>query len=432
MKTVLVIGAYGMIGSGIVRALRAEGHRVIGLGRNRHAALRAFPMIDWFIQDLDFMTEPRAWADVLDEVEFVVNCAGTHGIGGRVEAELVHHSAVAALASICADTGIGLIHMSCAGASVDSSDPHLRHIGAGDAAVAVFGGEYWILRPGLVLGEGASAPGRVLRALAAVRLFRLTAFARRRVQTVALPDLADAVLQCLDGDIAAGTIADIVEAEPQAMTTLIRDLRVWLGIGPGGLPLHLPAVLLWPLALGGTVLATLGWRPALQLATLRRLSRDVLGDPAPWVAAGGDPPRPMARNLAMLPATSDTRAAAGLAQLLPLIVILLALITGTSGVASWFEREALYALLEGTGLPQNLRDALVYGTVFIQVSLGMMLLMRRTARMAAWGVITLALIFLVAATRVVPTLWFDPMVPLLNLLAVIMLGVIVLIALPRR
>ena len=49
---ILVLGAYGLIGSGVARHLRDRGHIVSGLGRNRATAQRVLPEIDWIYRDM--------------------------------------------------------------------------------------------------------------------------------------------------------------------------------------------------------------------------------------------------------------------------------------------------------------------------------------------------------------------------------------------
>jgi len=49
---VLVLGAYGVIGEGIVRALRARGFTVVGLGRSVAAAERRVPEVAWRQADI--------------------------------------------------------------------------------------------------------------------------------------------------------------------------------------------------------------------------------------------------------------------------------------------------------------------------------------------------------------------------------------------
>jgi uncharacterized protein YbjT (DUF2867 family) len=65
-KTILVIGAYGFIGSAIARRLARAGHPVRGLGRSAARGRLMLPGIDWVEGDLRAMTTPQDWTAALD------------------------------------------------------------------------------------------------------------------------------------------------------------------------------------------------------------------------------------------------------------------------------------------------------------------------------------------------------------------------------
>lgn len=134
----------------------------------------------------------------------------------------------------------------------------------------------------------------------------------------------------------------------------------------------------------------------------------------------------------MLTASREIRVATALALVLPLVLVVLAAIWGASGVAAWVQRDALYTVFDGTNAPRNLRDAMVYGSIVAQLGLATMILLRRTARLAAWGFIALTLCYMVVGTLVVPVLWLKPLGPLVKLPGLMLLAIIVLVALPRR
>jgi uncharacterized protein YbjT (DUF2867 family) len=72
-RTILVIGAYGFIGSATTRALAGVSHPVRGLGRSAAWGRRVLPGIDWVQGDLRAMTAPADWAVALDGIVTVVN-----------------------------------------------------------------------------------------------------------------------------------------------------------------------------------------------------------------------------------------------------------------------------------------------------------------------------------------------------------------------
>ena len=74
--TVLIVGAYGLIGSDVARRLARDGHTIIGMGRDVDTGNRVLPTINWLSADLRSMTDVGAWQSYLKGVDAVVNCSG--------------------------------------------------------------------------------------------------------------------------------------------------------------------------------------------------------------------------------------------------------------------------------------------------------------------------------------------------------------------
>ncbi|WP_137699544.1 SDR family oxidoreductase [Marimonas lutisalis] len=432
MSTVLVIGAYGLIGSGVVRELRACGHRVIGLGRDKVQAKAAFPDIDWFISDLAHLTEPRAWSDVLEDADFVVNCAGALQDGGGDRLATVHHDAIAALASICAESGIGLVQISAAGAEPDAPTAFMRTKAEGDASIRAFGGDYWILRPGLVLADSAYGGTALLRLLCAVPVVQPLAMGRKPVQCVGLPDLARAVVSCIEGDIPPGTEADLVEDEPHRLSEVVREMRKWLGFRKARLTLPAPRFALYPVSWIADALGRLGWRSPLRSTAVKSLAQGITGDAEPWRQAGGTPMKSLRGIFTELPARPENRLAARMQLLMPLVILTLAVFWIASGAIGLIRLDAARAVLAPTGWDEPLRSAAVVGGAVLDIFLGLMVLVRRTARLACWGMGLVSLGYLAAASTFLPGLWLDPLGPLVKVVPGIVLALVALPLLSKR
>lgn len=432
MSTVLVLGAYGMIGQGIVRHLLAEGHRVKGLGRSAREARRAFPGLDWLIRDLADMTAPEDWAHGLQDVDFVVNAAGALQDGPADDLTLVHETAIAALARACAARGTGLVQVSSVGVRPDASTHFFRSKAAGDAAVRGSGAPHWILRPGLVMADTAYGATGLLRMLAAVPLVQPLAMAQAQVQTIGLRDLARAVAACLDGTIPEGTEADLVETHKHSLATLAASLRGWLGFAPARATLHAPGWALRLASRGADALGRLGWRSPLRSNALTALGESVLGDPAPWRAAGGPPIAGLDQTLAAMPARAEDRLAARIRLAMPFVVATLALFWLLSGLIGLARLDAAAEWLTDAGWPLWLSRASVVAWSLVDIALGAALLWRPWARRAVLGMVAVSLAYLGLATLILPGLWADPLGPLLKIVPGIMLALLALPMLESR
>ena len=99
---VLVLGAHGFIGTGIVAALRRHGMSVCSVvrGDGGHVAP------DRIGVDLSRMCTPEHWLPLLQDVDAVVNAAGILRESSRHDFEAIHLAAPLALAQACRQLGI--------------------------------------------------------------------------------------------------------------------------------------------------------------------------------------------------------------------------------------------------------------------------------------------------------------------------------------
>ena len=110
---VLVTGATGFVGGGIVRALLADGHEVHGLVRDVAAAARLER--DGVVLHAGDMREPASYVPVVGQVDSVVQAAqlSTSGRVSRARVAAVfaaEHTMTTALANACLDQGRRLLY----------------------------------------------------------------------------------------------------------------------------------------------------------------------------------------------------------------------------------------------------------------------------------------------------------------------------------
>lgn len=412
---VLVVGGYGLIGLGVVRALLAAGHQVVGLGRSAGRGRRLVPGIPWIGGDLARMTKPEDWIAHLSGVTAVVNASGALQDGARDSLALAQDQAIRALIAACEGQGVThYVQISAPGAQADAPSAFLRTKAVADAALRASSLDWTILKPGLVIGAGAYGGTALIRMLAAFPLVQPIVLADAQVQTVSAGDVADAVRAVLAREVATRRDYDLVEPKPHTLLALVIAVRQWVGREDAVAPLRLPRWLGGLIGRIADLAGWLGWRSPVRTTALRALEAGVTGDPAPWVAAGGRPMGSLAQTLAALPATMQERVF-GRAQLVyPVLLLTLAAFWLLSGVIGFVRQEQAEAVIADR-VGGQVATLLVSVGALLDLLIGAGLLLRRWVRTAAWASICVSLGYLLAGTWITPELWADPLGPFVKI-----------------
>lgn len=429
---VLVIGAYGFIGSALARRLHAAGHAVTGLGRDLQLGRRLLPAIGWRAADLTELQTAQAWLPWLADVDVVVNAAGALQSSGRDDVVAVHDTAIRALTDACEAAGIQrLVQVSAPATRADASTAFMRSKAAADAHIHASRLDWVILRPGLVIGRDAYGGSALLRALAVQPGLQALVYGDRPVQTVALDDVADTVLAAVEGVLPAGTDVDLVEDRPRPLREVVAALRAWLGMAPPRWQLDVPAAAAAGVARIADALGRLGWRSPLRSTALAVLGGGVTGDPGPLRGLTGRSRLDLQQTLERQPATVQERWFARSYLLMPLVLGCLSLFWLLSGAIGLARVEAAAGVLDGTAAAA-FAPALVVGGALLDIALGLGVLVRRHARRACLGMVLLTIAYLAAGTLLTPQLWLDPLGVFVKTLPGMVLALVGLVMLESR
>lgn len=431
-RRVLVLGAYGLIGSAVTRRLLADGFAVTGLGRNAATAQKVLPDIQWVIQDLADLCDAASWSSVLSEIDMVVNCAGALQDGAADHLETVHSDMVQALSQACRSSDVGVVQISAIGVRPDASTAFMRSKSRGDEAVRKAGIRYWIFRPGLVLAPTAYGGTVLLRMLAAVPFVQPVAYAGSPIQTVAVADIARIVSMTLQGQIPPGAECDLVEDRTHALRDILAAYRTWLGFAPARWEVAPPQWTLWLTATSADALGSLGWRSPLRRSAMTVLSEGVTGDPGGLKELGISSLSGLNDTLAAAPATIEDRLFARMALLMPVIIGVLCCFWLASGLIGLWKTDTAARVLEDAGWPAAWAVA---GVVFwsgVDIAIAALVLIRKYAALACLAMVGVSAIYLVSATFTAPGLWADPLGPLVKVVPGMMLALVARATLDTR
>lgn len=421
---VFVLGAYGLIGTEVVRALVDAGHEVTGLGRDVAAAERRFPHVSFISADLSRLTRAQDWQPLIERFapDAIVNAAGALQDGARDDVARVQSAAIAALIAAAAAKGaVRFVQISAVRSARDAETAFMRSKGEADAALAASGLDWVILRPGLVFGAQGYGGTALLRAIAAVPYAQPLVHADRIVRTVAVEDVATAVIRVLAGDVATRATYDLVEDDGQPLADVVRRLRAWLGFPVA----NIVTVPLWAARLASgcaDALGWLGWRSPFRSTSLTELAAGIDGDPMPWRQATGRSLQSFKETLARRPSTVQERWFARAFLLKPLIIATLALVFVATGSITLLVPDAAIAVLTDRGIGPTLASLAAIGGAVLDILLGFAVMVRATMPSAARGMIVLTGIYVIAGTVLAPDLWADPLGPLVKAVPIIVLA----------
>jgi len=430
---VLVLGAYGLIGTHLTEALCGAGHVVTGLGRDVAAAKRRLPHVRWRKVDIVNIKRPEQWANLLADQDAVVNCVGALQDGVRDDVTAVQETAMRALFSACAFARVKtVVQVSAVGASIRSATRFMRTKAKADAHLASLDLEWTILRPGLVVGPSAYGATALLRALASFPFVIPVLGGRQRIQTIHGDDVAKSVVAAIEGRVQSRRIYDLVEAETHTLEEVVVAMRAWLGFSPAPI-LRVPKWLGLPLLKIGDGLRWLGWRTPLCSTAFAELSAGVVGDPRAWrEETGAVPATSLAVTLARIPSTVQERWFARAWLVRPVVVGTLSFLWIVSGAIALLQLNAAAAILIDHGVGRPLASAIALTGGVLDIVLGGALLIRGLCARAAQAMIALSLVYLGGATLLASDLWADPLGPLIKVIPAIVLTLVLLGEMPER
>ena len=430
---ILILGAYGFIGSEISRALLERECDVTGFGRNLDYGRVLLPGVRWIKGDLNELTHPDDWTPILDQIDSVINASGLlqSGEGGSVNR--VQRDSIAALIQACDRAGIKrFIQISAAGADRAVANEFMASKGRADAILGQSALDHVILRAGLVIGRNCYGGTELVRMLAALPLVELDPGFEAPLQAIAMSDVVEATLIALDRPAGTRLIIDLVAEHKYSLSEVITAHRKWLGLAPPPRRFLLPRPLVALAARISDVLGRAGWRSPLRTNAISALRDGVEGDTAATAEFLGRRPLSLEETLILHPSGKQDRLFARLGLLLPIILVALAAMWALSGIGTLVNFKEAVQLLVDAGITERFaRLAAVVGAI-ADIAVAAALVWRRTARAALASMVLLTLAYLVGGTILIPALWLDPLAPFAKTLPAALVAVVAFWMVDRR
>lgn len=436
-RTILVLGASGLIGRFVTDDLRAQGFRVVGMARSLSAAQKMSALdLEMPILSLDAAALTRLFGE--HAVDVVVNCLGVLQDGPGSDTNAVHRDFVARLLQAIAGSGraIRVVHISIPGTAAADRTAFATTKREAERLIAASGIPHAILRPGIVVAPSAYGGSAMLRTLAAFPLDLPAKEMATPFQSVAIEDISATIawLAARDPDDAnvKAVTWDLMQAEPVTMAGVVKQFRRALGT-EGWTCVAMPSLMLGLGAKIGDLGSYLGWMPPLRSTAVAELRRGVRGDPSAWIAATGIAPKTLAAMIGRHPATIQDKWFARLFLVKALIFASLAAFWLVSGcIALFVSYRAAAGILIAHNFPPALVDPITIGTSLMDISIGVLIAVRRTAALGLVAGIMASIGYMVGAAILTPDLWIEPLGALVKTGPAIVLMLIALLMLDNR
>jgi uncharacterized protein YbjT (DUF2867 family) len=430
---VLVTGAYGLIGSAVLARLHRDGHELVASGRAIAVARRRAPHARWIETDFLKLALAGDWLPLLENIEAVVNCVGVLQDGAGDDVRRTHVAATTALFAACERAGVRrVIHISAIGAARNAQTAFARSKAEAEDDLMGRYLDWAILRPGLVIAPAAYGGTAMLRALAAVPLLTPAVEPDARLQVVSADDVAETVARCLSPGAKLNVRWDLAHPDVLTLADVLGKLRGWLGFPPRKL-WRVPGGVASAIAAVADLLGYLGWRSPARSTALRQLAAGVVGEPKPWIEATGLAPKSLDDILARQPSSVADRWFARLYLLKPVAIAGLALFWLVTGMITLGPgRAAAMDHLLAAGFAPALAGPLLVAGAFFDYLLGLLLLVRRAARLVLLVMLAATAIYLAVGSVLAPQLWLDPLGPFLKIVPVMVATAFTLAILDER
>jgi len=430
---VLVLGAYGMIGSAVLSRLQRDGHALVAAGRSIATAKRRYPFAEWIAADFHSLLTSDAWLLFLSGIDAVVNCVGALQSGSRDSLDRIHVEAPVALFAACVEAGVRrVVHVSAIGAEADAPSEFGRGKAATEQTLRATPLDWLILRPGLVLAPGVYGGSAMPVGLAAATFCTPLIDVKRPMQIVAAEDVAETVAWAVQPAKPARLTLDLVHPQPLSLRDIVCGLHRWLGLAPQPVWV-VPFWVTGFFARCADALGWLGWRSPARSTALAQLGQGVTGDPERWTRETGIHPRSLDEILALRPATVQDRWFARLYPLKPLAIAGLAVFWTATGLIALGPAHAVaFAHLTAAGFAPPLAEAAVVIGALFDIALGLMVLVRRLVKPVLMTMLIASVGYVVAGTAFEPSLWGDPLGPLTKILPLLLATLFTLAVIDER
>ncbi|PRQ01209.1 CPBP family glutamic-type intramembrane protease [Enhygromyxa salina] len=290
---IAVAGGTGFVGRHVVAQLLAAGHAVVVLARAPHGLPSSIADARLRAVDLSRGVDPQ----LLEGCEILINLVGIKRETAGWSWERAHVELPEQLAEAARRAGLSrMIHVSVAGSdrAGAGAGAYLDSKARGDQRLRARtdGPAITILRPGVIYGRGDDLLRNLADSIRAAPVFPAPRGGRSSIQPIAVEDLADAVMRCVEQPASSGRDYDLVGPERLELRELVDRVASCPVVARRCVVVPAPLVVQRAVA---RVLERASADPLITRSQLELLAAGVVGDPEPARTELGLQPDPLDR-----------------------------------------------------------------------------------------------------------------------------------------
>ena len=405
---ILITGATGFIGRQIVQALAGDNHDLVLTSR---APKEGADGHDWRCIDFATAHSPEDWLELVANADVVINAVGIFKQTRTQSFEALHDRAPRALFEASKRAGVKrIIQISALGTDESATSSYHLSKKKADDALANLGVDWVILRPSLIIGADGES-WSFFKALSSLPITPVIGDGQQPLQPVSIDDVTKAVLASIQRPEAIGNRINLVGEECVSLEKYLEALSKWLGRSHFR-PVHVPYGVAAVMASGAGLIADM----PLNRQAIAMLKEARAFDGKNCQSTLGFTPMGLSQYLSRNPASKGSAIAAGLYFLGPVLRVTLAFMWIMAGIVSLFfyPIEQSLSLLAKLGFTGLVGSVAFYSAAFLDIAIGLTLLLRVRIRQIAMLQIGLIAIYTLALSWVAPSMWADPFGPLVK------------------